>query len=81
MRRDRRIVINGFAYPEQFYHRDYSGAALPDSSDYRRTLYWNPNAHPDKDGNLNIQFYNGARPAHLKVSICGVGEDGKIYYY
>lgn len=81
MRRDRRILIDGFAYPEQFYHRDYSGAALPDSSDYRRTLYWNPNAHPDKDGNLNIQFYNGARPAHLKVSICGVGEDGKIYYY
>ncbi len=81
MRRDRRILIDGFAYPEQFYHRDYSGAALPDSSDYRRTLYWNPNVHPDKDGNLNIQFYNGARPAHLKVSICGVGEDGKIYYY
>ena len=79
--RDRMMLLDGFAYPEQFYHRDYSGAALPDSSDYRRTLYWNPNAHSDKDGNLNIQFYNGARPAHLKVSICGVGEDGKIYYY
>ena len=73
--------LDGIAYPKQFYHRDYSGAALPDSTDYRRTLYWNPNVHPDKDGNINIQFYNGARPAHLKVTICGVGEDGKIYYY
>jgi len=81
LRRDRRMVIDGIAYPEQFYHRDYSGAALPDSADYRRTLYWNPNAHPDKDGNLDIQFYNGARPAHLKVTMCGVGEDGQIYYY
>ena len=81
MRRDRRLVIDGFAYPEQFYNRDYSGAALPDSTDYRRTLYWNPNAHTDAEGNLDIQFFNGARPSHLKVSVCGVGGDGKIYYY
>ena len=81
MRRDRRLVIDGFAYPEQFYNRDYSGSALPDSSDYRRTLYWNPNAHTDEEGNLNVTFFNGARPAHLKVSVCGVGNDGKVYYY
>ena len=77
--RDRRIVLDGFAYPEQFYHRDYSGVTPTDSTDYRRTLYWNPNAHPDKEGNLKIQFYNGARPAYLKVSICGISEEGVIY--
>ncbi|MBE6331389.1 MAG: hypothetical protein E7070_03645 [Bacteroidales bacterium] len=81
MRRDRRMVIDGIAYPEQFYHRSYADSALPDSADYRRTLYWNPNAHPDKDGNIDIKFFNGARPAHLKVTMCGVGEDGQIYYY
>ncbi|MBE6331879.1 MAG: hypothetical protein E7070_06200 [Bacteroidales bacterium] len=79
--RDRMMLLDGFAYPKQFYNRSYADSALPDSADYRRTLYWNPNVHPDKDGNINIQFYNGARPAHLKVTICGVSDDGQIYYY
>lgn len=78
--RDRRIEIDGIAVPMQFYHRDYSNIT-PDSSDYRRTLYWNPNAHPDADGNLNISFYNGSRKSHLKVSVCGINNEGKIFYY
>ena len=78
--RDRMFHLDGFPRPRQFYHRDYSKCE-PDSTDYRRTLYWNPNVHPDKDGKVNVTFYNGARPAYLKVSICGIGADGKIYYY
>lgn len=80
VRRDRRILLDGFAYPEQFYHRDYSGQTPRDSSDYRRTLYWNPNARVDADGKLQVKFYNGARPAYLRVSMCGISEEGKIYY-
>ena len=80
VRRDRSLELDGIAYPEQFYHRDYSGQTPRDSSDYRRTLYWNPNARVDADGNLNVKFYNGARPAYLRVSMCGISEDGKIYY-
>ena len=79
-RRDRCLLIDGFAYPEQFYHRDYSGQTPRDSSDYRRTLYWNPNARVDADGKLQVKFYNGARPAYLRVSMCGISEEGKIYY-
>lgn len=81
VRRDRRILFDGFAYPVQFYHRDYSNSAPTDSADYRRTLYWNPNAHPDAEGRLSVSFYNGSRPSYLKISLCGVSADGKIYYY
>lgn len=80
IRRDRRIVLDGIADPVQFYNRDYS-MLTPDSLDFRRTLYWNPNAHPDADGNLNISFYNGSRKSHLKVSVCGINNEGKIFYY
>lgn len=80
IRRDRRFVIDGFAYPDEFYHCDYSNHVPSIPNDYRRTLYWNANAHPDRDGNLQIQFYNGSRPSQMKVSICGVGTDGIIYY-
>ena len=79
--RDRLIQLDGIAYPLEFYHRDYSSSILKDVQDYRRTLYWNPNVHPDKQGNVSISFYNGSRPSMLKVSICGVSADGKIYYF
>ena len=80
VRRDRSLELDGIAYPEQFYHRDYSGQTPRDSSDYRRTLYWNPNARVDADGKLQVKFYNGTRPAYLRVSMCGISEEGKIYY-
>lgn len=80
IRRDRRFVLDGFAYPDEFYHCDYSNAIPSEPTDYRRTYYWNANAHPDKDGNLNINFYNGSRPSLLQVSIYGISPDGKIYY-
>lgn len=80
MRRDRYFVMPGFSYPEYFYHRDYSDEVPTDTTDYRRTIYWNPNAHPDAEGNVDVKFYNGSRPAYLKISVCGVGQDGVIYY-
>ena len=79
IRRDRRLVFDGFTYPEQFYSPDYSNAVPDQPTDYRRTLYWNPNAHPDKEGKLNIPFYNNARTTRMRVSVCGVGVDG-IYF-
>ena len=78
--RDRRLILDGFAYPEDFYHPDYSGVVLDEPTDYRRTLYWNANAHPDADGNLDITFYTGSRPVRMQVSISGVGADGQIYH-
>lgn len=79
VRRDRRMVFDGFAYPEEFYSPDYSNAVPDQPTDYRRTLYWNPNAHPSKDGKLTIPFYNNARSTRMQVSVCGVGNDG-LYY-
>lgn len=79
VRRDRRMVFDGFAYPEEFYSPDYSNAVPDQPTDYRRTLYWNPNAHPDKDGKLTIPFYNNARSTRMQISVCGVGNDG-LYY-
>lgn len=79
-RRDRRFVIDGFTYPEEFYSPDYTQAVPEKTNDYRRTLYWNPNAQLDQDGNLNIQFFNGSRSTRFCVSVCGVSNAGKIVY-
>ena len=55
--------------------------AIPqDQKDYRRTLYWNPNARLGKDGTFHISFYNNSSETRVKVSLAGVGLDGQVYY-
>ena len=76
--RDRRYVFDGFAEPEQFYSPDYSKAKPVDKKDYRRTLYWNPNAIPDDEGNFNVTLYNNSRDTRVKTSVAGVTNDGKF---
>ena len=59
--RDRRYVFPGITYAEEFYSPDYSNThqLSPNTpADYRRTLYWNPNAKPDADGKFTVTFYN-----------------------
>lgn len=76
--RDRRYLFDGFAEPEQFYTPDYSKAKPVNKKDYRRTLYWNPNAMPDDEGNFNVTLYNNSRDTRVKTSVAGVTSDGKF---
>lgn len=76
--RDRRYLFDGFAEPEQFYTPDYSKAKPANKKDYRRTLYWNPNAMPDDEGNFNVTLYNNSRDTRVQTSVAGVTSDGKF---
>ena len=71
--RDRRIILDGMYEPDDFYHPDYSHRPLDaDMKDYRRTLYWNPNAQLDADGRFTATFYNNGKPTRIKISTAGV---------
>jgi hypothetical protein len=73
--RDRRIILDGMYEPADFYHPDYSHRPLDaDMKDYRRTLYWNPNAQLDADGRFTATFYNNGKPTRIKVSTAGIGK-------
>lgn len=76
--RDRRYVMHGFVYPEQMYQPDYSKAQPKEPTDYRRTLYWNPNAHLDANGTFNARAYNNCRETRVKLSVAGMTEEGKF---
>lgn len=76
--RDRYILYQGIYQPDEFYCPDYGNHPLPkDAHDYRRTLYWNPNAPLDADGRFTARFYTNGKPTHLKVSAAGLTLDGK----
>ena len=71
--RDRRIILDGMFEPADFYHPDYSRKPLDaDVKDYRRTLYWNPNAKLDADGRFTATFYNNGKTSRMKVSTAGI---------
>ncbi|MBO5630206.1 MAG: hypothetical protein J5965_14155, partial [Aeriscardovia sp.] len=75
--RDRRIVLHGLTEPHEFYRPDYRFRLLPELKDYRRTLYWNPNAKLDSEGNFKAEFYNGSRELRMKVCAEGLTAQGK----
>lgn len=77
--RDRRYRLPGFNLPESFYHPNYAEIKPEEPIDYRRTLYWNPNAQPDENGHFHAKFYNNSKETRIQVSAAGVSPDGKIY--
>jgi hypothetical protein len=80
--RDRHIYFHGMNEPAEFYLPDYSQRAVDDKpADYRRTLYWNPNARSDGDGRFVTVFYNNGRDTRIRISAAGVTPDGRLLYY
>ena len=78
--RDRHLVLHGISYPEAFYQPDYSSYRPAEPTDYRRTLYWNPNARTDEEGRLTVVFYNNSRQTRIKMTAAGVTSDGRLLH-
>ena len=76
--RDRRYILPGFAEPEEFYSPDYSQSVPTAPTDYRRTLYWNPNARFDGNGSFQKTLFNNSRETRIRVSVAGVTPDGRF---
>ena len=78
--RDRRYILPGFAYPAEFYSPDYSKQTPPEPTDYRRTLYWNPNLQLDENGQARITFYNNSRTTQISVEAEGQASNGTLLW-
>ena len=77
----RDTYYDGYSIVKEFYNPDYSECALPDSADYRRTLYWNPDVRTDDHGNTSVTFYNNKHTKHLHVRAEGITEHGEFIVY
>ncbi len=78
--RDRHLIFHGFNYAEEFYHPDYSSQQPAEPTDYRRTLYWNPNALTDENGRFVATFYNNSKETRIKMTAAGVTHDGRLLH-
>lgn len=77
--RDRRYLLPGFTKPEKQYSPDYSQRQPAAPTDYRRTLYWNPNAVLDAHGEFHATAYNNSKETRVKASAAGQAADGKVF--
>ncbi len=75
--RDRRYAAKGYAICTDFYSPDYSKKPLPDTYDYRRTLYWTPKVEFDEKGEAAIKLYNNSKKTVIAVEAEGITDDGK----
>lgn len=48
-----------------------------EGTDYRRTLYWNPNINIDSNGNGEIEFKSNSTTRHLSFSVAGFTKSGR----
>jgi hypothetical protein len=74
----KRMIINGISQPDEFYTPDYSRKALPQETDFRRTVYWNPDVKTDNHGRAKVEFYNNGMSRTLQVSAEGIANGGTL---
>jgi hypothetical protein len=74
----RETKYDGFARVKEFYHPRYDRALLPDETDFRRTLYWNPDVKTNQDGKASISFYNNGSCKAMNVSAETVTTNGAV---
>lgn len=73
-----RINFAGFNLPVEFYCPDYSHAPLPEHTDCRRTVYWNPNVVVGRDRRATLHFHNNGFSRRLAVSAEGITPAGTM---
>ena len=72
-----RINFQGLTQPVDFYTPDYDWEPEPEETDYRRTVYWNPQVQTDADGHAHIEFFNNGFSTRLAVSAEGITASGQ----
>ena len=74
----RYTYFEGYSRVSSYYHRDYSEMELPDTADYRSTLYWEPDIETDHQGRFALKFYNNARTKRIAVRAEGITSFGDL---
>ncbi|PJJ08572.1 hypothetical protein CLU83_1856 [Flavobacterium sp. 1] len=79
--------LEGFYTARVFYvpNPEKPNLELDSKAAVRNTLYWNPYVHPDKTGNVSVNYYNSGVETKVKVVLEGITGSGipvvkKAYY-
>ena len=70
----------GYSESVEFYHPTYDTPEKKNAqrSDFRSTVYWNPELRLDAEGKATIEYYTPDRTAPEDIIIEGVDKNGKV---
>ncbi len=64
---------------KQFASPVYKQGEYPEQrTDFRSTIYWNPEVRVDNSGKAEVSFYNSDDITSFKTTVEGIGNDGSI---
>ncbi|MBR4337506.1 MAG: hypothetical protein IKP91_04635 [Bacteroidaceae bacterium] len=72
----RSTSFEGYSPIVEFYAPTYPNGPIQGDTDYRRTIYWNPEVTTDEDGYASVSFYNNGYSRALTISAEGMTQDG-----
>lgn len=72
----RQTVYYGYSESRKFHNPDHRNA-VPGDTDYRRTLYWNPDVQIGQDGRTTLHFYNNSSSRKMQFSLQGFTANGE----
>jgi len=74
----RRTTFQGYSESKEFYSPFYHPGIPILESDFRRTLYWNPDVIIDDEGKAKVEFYNNSSCKKMIISTEGLSNNGTI---
>ncbi len=73
------VPTKSFSRVRQFYSPSYKNSQnVEERSDFRTTIYWNPDVRTDKNGETTVSFYNSDEITTFRAIAEGVGAKGLI---
>ncbi len=67
-----------FTTPKQFYAPKYTISTVPDMTDIRSTIHWEPDFVTDKDGKATISFFTADAPGKYTIIAEGADLQGSV---
>lgn len=74
----RQTTFQGYSESKEFYSPFYHPGIPILESDFRRTIYWNPDVIIDEEGKAKVEFYNNSSCKKLIISTEGLSNNGTI---
>lgn len=69
------VVVPGYTRADQFNSPDYSKPVSDSNTDFRSTLYWNPDLQTDSEsGTTSASFYAADLQTQYRIRVEGITE-------
>jgi hypothetical protein len=73
--------LKGYTRHLEFKSPNYGKSDTIKESDFRSTIYWNPNGKTDSSGKYNFSFYASDNPTTYKIHVIGMTHEGLPFDY